>query len=111
MNLNYFIAKRIYSNDGGEKKKVSLPAIRVAITGVTIGLIVMILTVCVVLGFKHTIEDKVSGIGGDIQITSFRSYQTGSNTPIEVTDSIIKVISSVPNIKEIKVKGRFLSDS
>ena len=115
MNLNYFIAKRIYNNDGGEKKKVSLPAIRVAITGVTIGLVVMILTVCVVLGFKHTIEDKVSSIGGDIQITSFRSYQTGSNTPIEVTDSIIKVISEVPNIKEIKeytdVRGILKTDS
>ena len=59
MNLPLFIAKRIYI-DQGDKRKVSRPAIRIAIVGVAIGLMVMIVTVCVVLGFKHTIRDKVS---------------------------------------------------
>ena len=56
MNLPLFIAKRIYS-DQGDKRNVSRPAIRIAIVGVAIGLMVMIVTVCVVLGFKHTIRD------------------------------------------------------
>lgn len=115
MNLNYFIAKRIYTNDGSEKKKVSLPAIRVAVTGVAIGLIVMILTICVVLGFKHTIQDKVSSIGGDIQITSFANYQTGENIPICIDDSIISIIKAVPGIKQIRrytdIQGILKTDS
>ena len=115
MNLNYYIARKIYGNDGGEKKKVSLPAIRVATIGVAIGLAVMILTVCVVLGFKHSIEDKVSSIGGDIQVTSFKSYQMGENIPIEITDSILGLIRQVPNIKDIQlysdVQGILKTDS
>ena len=62
MNISFFIAKRIYS-DKGDKRKVSRPAIHIATAGVAIGLAVMILTVSVVLGFKHTIRDKVIGFG------------------------------------------------
>ena len=58
MNLPLFIAKRIYSaNDS--KQKVSRPAIRIATAGVAIGLAVMIVSVSIVFGFKHTIRDKV----------------------------------------------------
>ena len=69
MNLPLFIAKRIYS-DQGDKRNVSRPAIRIAIVGVAIGLMVMIVTVSVVLGFKHTIRDKVAGFGGHIQVSN-----------------------------------------
>ena len=57
MNLPLFIARRIY-NDQGDRRKVSRPAIHIATIGVAIGLAVMIITVSVVLGFKHTIRDK-----------------------------------------------------
>ena len=67
MNLPLFIAKRIYS-DQGDRHKVSRPAIRIATVGVAIGLAVMIITVSVVLGFKHTIRDKVVGFGSHIQV-------------------------------------------
>ena len=58
MNFPLFIAKRLYS-DQGDKRKVSRPAIHIATAGVAIGLAIMIMSVCVVLGFKHTIRDKV----------------------------------------------------
>ena len=67
MNLPLYIAKRIYSGQG-DKRKVSRPAIRIATIGVAIGLAVMIVTVSVVLGFKHTIRDKVVGFGSHIQV-------------------------------------------
>ena len=56
MNFPLFIAKRLYS-DQGDKRKVSRPAIHIATAGVAIGLAIMIMSVCVVLGFKHTIRD------------------------------------------------------
>ena len=55
MNFPLFIATRIF-NDNGDKRKVSRPAIRIATLGVAIGLAVMIVSVCVVIGFKHTIN-------------------------------------------------------
>ena len=50
MNFPLFIAKRLYS-DQGDKRKVSRPAIHIATAGVAIGLAIMIMSVCVVLGF------------------------------------------------------------
>ena len=66
LNFPLFIAKRIFS-DKGDRRKVSRPAIRIATVGVAIGLAVMIITVSVVLGFKHTVRDKVVGFGSHIQ--------------------------------------------
>lgn len=57
MNYPLFIARKIY-NGGDRTRKVSKPAIRIATIGVAIGLAVMIISVGVVLGFKHTIRTK-----------------------------------------------------
>ena len=69
MNFPLFIARRIYSDHIGDQQKVSKPAIRIAVAGVAIGLAVMIISVCVVLGFKHTIRDKVVGFGSHIPVS------------------------------------------
>ena len=67
MNFPLFIAKRIFYDKGG-RQQVSRPAIRIATIGVAIGLAVMIITISVVLGFKHTVRDKVVGFGSHIQV-------------------------------------------
>ena len=62
MDWKLFIARRIYrSNEGG--KEVSKPAVRIAMLGIAIGLAVMIVSVAVVIGFKHEVRDKVVGLG------------------------------------------------
>ncbi|KAA6342380.1 hypothetical protein EZS27_009853, partial [termite gut metagenome] len=67
--LSFFIAKRIYrDNTGG--KKVSRPAVMIAVTGIAIGLAVMIVVVSVVVGFKKEIRDKIIGFGSHIQISN-----------------------------------------
>ena len=75
MNFPLFVARRIYSNQISDRQKVSKPAIRIATMGVAIGLAVMIISVCVVLGFKHTIRDKVVGFGSHIQVANFYALQ------------------------------------
>lgn len=101
MNLNFFIAKRIYYDDG-EKRKASLPAIKVASVGVAIGLAVMILTVCIVLGFKHTIQRKISMFAGDVLVENFQSFQTGLNYPLSLSDTLMRSIHSVAHVKSIE---------
>ena len=97
MNLPLFIARRIYS-DKGDKRKVSRPAVRIATIGVTIGLAVMIVTVCVVLGFKHTIRDKVVGFGSHIQIHNVLTYSGSDAHPICMDDSLKQVIGSIEGV-------------
>ena len=97
MNLPLYIAKRIYS-DQGDKRKVSRPAIRIATIGVAIGLAVMIITVSVVLGFKHTIRDKVVGFGSHIQVHNIMNYNGSDPHPICANESLMKAIESIDGV-------------
>lgn len=98
MNLPLFIARRIYS-DEGDKRKVSRPAIRIATVGVAIGLAVMIVTVSVILGFKHTIRDKVVGFGGHIQVHNILSYNTSDPYVICADDSVMNVLQHIEGVR------------
>jgi len=84
LNFPLFIAKRIFS-DKGDRHQVSRPAIRIATIGVAIGLAVMIITISVVLGFKHTVRDKVVGFGSHLQVYNIQ----GSVYPLCINDSTL----------------------
>ncbi len=101
MNLPFFIAKRIYS-DQGDKRMVSRPAIRIATIGVAIGLAVMIVTVGVVLGFKHTIRNKVVGFGSHIQVQNLLSYSIADGTAISMNDSMMTAICHIKGVKHVE---------
>ena len=77
---------------------VSRPAIRIATIGVAIGLAVMIVTVSVVLGFKHTIRDKVVGFGGHIQVHNVLLYNEVDPYTISVDDSLMTVARKVQSV-------------
>ena len=93
MNFPLYIARKIY-NDQGDKRKVSRPVIRIATLGVAIGLAVMLISVSVVLGFKHTIRDKVIGFGSHITVGDFLTIQGTDQYPIEMGDSMMNVLKS-----------------
>ena len=101
MNLSFFIARRIYS-DKGDRRKVSRPAIHIATAGVAIGLTVMILTVSVVLGFKHTIRDKVIGFGSHIQVENFLTMQSSDPYPICIDDSMMRVLNGIEGVRNVE---------
>lgn len=101
MNLNLFIARKLF-RERGDVVKVSRPAILIAIAGVAIGLAVMIVSVCVVLGFKREISAKVSGFGSHVQILNYASVATNSPQPIQLTDSLADVVRGVPGVVHIQ---------
>ena len=101
MNLPLFIAKRIYS-DQGDRHKVSRPAIRIATVGVAIGLAVMIITVSVVMGFKHTIRDKVVGFGSHIQVMNLSSVNSTENYSICIDDSMVNVLEGIDGVRHVQ---------
>lgn len=101
MHFPLFIAKRLYSEQG-DKRKVSRPAIHIATAGVAIGLAVMIISVCVVLGFKHTIRDKVIGFGSHIQVADFLTLQQMEQYPIVIDDSMTNVLKHIPDVAHVQ---------
>jgi lipoprotein-releasing system permease protein len=106
MNLPLFLSRRIYggkadrpqsTQDGQQKNEnVSRPAIQIATIGVAIGLAVMIITVSVVLGFKHTVRDKVVGFGSHIQVYNLQ----GNIMPISINDSTLTAYEAVDGVQQ-----------
>lgn len=101
MNLPLFIARRINGSEG-QRREVSRPAIRIATIGVAIGLAVMIITVSVVFGFKHTIRDKVVGFGSHIQVENYMAQQLSATVPISISDSLMNVMKQLPGIRHVE---------
>lgn len=101
MSLPLFLAKRIYS-DKGDRRKVSRPAIHIATIGVAIGLAVMIVTVAVVLGFKHTIRDKVAGFGSHIQVRSLMAMNTAEDYPICIDDTMMTKLAAIEGVRHVQ---------
>lgn len=101
MNLPFFLAKRIYTNNT-DKTRVDRPAIRIAIAGVAVGLAVMLVSVSVVFGFKHTIRNKVVGFGSHIQVANFMTLQASEQYPIQMGDSMLRVLRAIPGVRNVQ---------
>lgn len=75
---------------------MSRPAIKIATIGVAIGLAVMIVTVSIVLGFKHTIRAKVVGFGSHIQLMNIRSLSMSADgNSVCIGDSLLRELKEV----------------
>ncbi len=97
-----FIAKRIYRGDKKNDKRVSSPAIRIAIAGIALGLAVMIVAVCIIVGFKKEVRAKVIGFGSHIQITAFESNASYEHTPIAISDTLLAQLNTNPAISHVQ---------
>ncbi|TAE39499.1 MAG: ABC transporter permease, partial [Sphingobacteriales bacterium] len=58
MNLALFIAKRISINS---QRTFSKLIVRIAVLGIMLGIMVMILSVAIIKGFKGEIREKIRG--------------------------------------------------
>lgn len=101
MNSNWFIARRLFL-DRGDARKVARPAILIATCGVAIGLAVMVVSVCVVLGFKREIRSKVIGFGSHVQVLNYAAVATNSPQPVEVTDSLMAQVRAVDGVAHVQ---------
>lgn len=99
MNTELNIARRLYYSSAAHR--TARPAVRVALAGITIGVMVMLITVCVVVGFNRTVTDKVAGFGAHIQITSFDNNNTYEYQPIQAPDSLLDVLRAMPHVASV----------
>lgn len=102
MSLPFYIARHLYAGDD-LSRKVSRPAIRIAMLGIAIGMATMIVSISVVLGFKHTIRDKITGFGSHIVVSNYMTLQTADQThPINANDSLLKVVKSIQGVTHVQ---------
>lgn len=102
MSLPLYIACRLYGSSRGTRR-VSRPAVRIAVAGIAVGLAVMIISVCTVLGFKHTIRDKVVGFNGHITVSNFMTLRTTDQSqPINASDSLVRRLRALPGVRHVQ---------
>ena len=94
------IAQRLYFSQEG-KARTSRPAVRVALGGIVIGVMVMIVAICVVVGFKQEVQQRVAGFGSHIQVVNFDNNATYELRPVEVSDSLLQKLRKLPHVKEV----------
>jgi lipoprotein-releasing system permease protein len=97
MGFNFFIAKRIYSSNSGDFS-FSRPSVMIATAGIAVGIVVMIISVSVVFGFKREISGKVIGFGSHIQIRSHTVDENHIVLPVTTDDKLSKLLSKTPGI-------------
>ena len=91
MSYELFIARRLRLNaDNSRRPSVS---IIIAVTGIALSLVVMIAAMCIVLGFKEEIRNKVYGF--DAHVTIHPANNDGSAAEfLEYTDILDSIISN-----------------
>ena len=94
------IAQRLYFSDENHQRS-SRPAVRVALGGIIIGVLVMIVAMSVVVGFKQEITQKVAGFGSHIQVVNFDNNSTYEMQPIYVSDSHLQTIRAIEHVTHV----------
>lgn len=94
------IAQRLYFSEENDRRS-SRPAIRVALGGIIIGVLVMIVAISVVVGFKKEVSQKVAGFGSHIQVVNFDNNSTYELQPICVKDSMLGALREIPHVTSV----------
>lgn len=97
MNVALFIARRLSARGVG-RERASLPAVRIAVFGVSAGLTVMILSVAIVQGFKDEISAKVVGFGSHVTVCNTAASGEGEASPVEADEKLVERIKRIPAV-------------
>ncbi|MFH7002776.1 ABC transporter permease [Flavobacterium bizetiae] len=102
MSLEYFIARRLITAKD-YKSSISAPIIKIAISAIAIGIIMMIVSVATGIGLQQKIRDKVSAFNGQIIISNFDNNNSEVTlTPISKNQDFYPNFKSVPEVKHIQ---------
>jgi lipoprotein-releasing system permease protein len=101
MNFPVFIAKRLVK--GNSETSFSKPINVIAVTGISLGLAVMILAVSILTGFKQQIREKVAGFGAHIQILNYDSNLSYETQPVNTKKEFVEVLKKMPGIDHLQV--------
>lgn len=101
MSVVTFIANR-FNREERDNKKMSRPAVRIAIIGIALGLAVMLISIAVIVGFKREVRNQITGFGSHIQIMSYNNYNSLNSEPITLTPQLDSLLQSTPNISDIQ---------
>jgi len=103
VNFEFFIARRIIAAKD-YKSSISAPIIKIAITAIALGLIMMLVSIATGVGLQKKIREKVSAFNGDIIITNFdTNFSNDSQIPISKNQDFYPNFNITEGVKHIQV--------
>ena len=94
-----FIADRIFSLS---KENLSSTVMRLAVTSVALAIIVMLISLAVVVGFKNQIRDKVIGFVAPVHVQSLDKNESVEETPFVLDSLLISRLNSIEGISHFQ---------
>lgn len=101
MNTELFIARRLFSSKDAEQH-LSRRIVRLAVAGISLGMVVMILAVAIVTGFQREVESKVNGFAAHIQVVNYDSNQSYQTVPIQKEQPFLSGLKQIPGITHVQ---------
>ena len=102
LNLEYFIAKRLITAKD-YKSSISAPIIKIAISAIAIGIIMMIVSVATGIGLQQKIRDKVSAFNGQVIISNYDNNNSEVTlVPISKKQDFYPKFKSIPEVSHIQ---------
>ncbi len=102
MNLEYFIAKRLITG-ADHKISISAPIIKIAITAIAIGVVMMLIAIATGAGLKHKIREKITAFSGHVQIYNYDNNRSDiSVVPVSIEQDFYPEFRSVDGITHVQ---------
>src|SRR5690606_7946212 len=102
MNVSFFIAKRLTSFSK-KQNGISKPILTIAVIAMTLGMIMMLISVAVGIGFREKIREKITAFNGHIIISNYDNNQSEvSLVPIEKNQDFYPKFNSVSGINHVQ---------
>ncbi|WP_300440501.1 FtsX-like permease family protein [Christiangramia sp.] len=102
MNFEYFVVKRLISTKK-YKSSISAPIIKIAITAIAIGVVMMLVAFATGLGLQEKIRDKIAAFNGHINISSYDNNSSKvSLIPVSTDQDFYPEFTSVEGIKHVQ---------
>lgn len=79
------------------------PLTRVAMVGIALGVVVMVMAVCILRGFRNDITDKVVGFGSHITVHTYATGADYEDIPIPAEyDVVRRNVEQVPGVRKVQ---------
>jgi lipoprotein-releasing system permease protein len=102
LNLEYFIAKRLITARD-HKSSISAPIIKIAISAIAIGMIMMIISVATGIGLQQKIREKIAAFSGHIIISNYDDNQSQVSTkPISINQDFYPKFKNIDGITHVQ---------
>ena len=114
MKFEILIARRLKIGSVGDARQSSTPSLGVAVFGMTLAIVIMILSITVVCGFKREISQKIYALDSHIKVRMFPIHEKGI-APNDYTSDIEAILDvsrgRVENISIVAEKSAILKTS